>query len=75
MGGAQIQISQQAADTAMDQALSELLSKLESIEHQLRQPVPDKSALKSLSDSVFAEKWVPGVITAVLHAILKSVGL
>jgi hypothetical protein len=75
MDNAQVQIAQQQAGAAIDQKFSGLIDKLQAVEETLRAKTVDKGKLKSLSDAVFAEKWVPGVITAVLMAILKAVGL
>jgi hypothetical protein len=75
IGNANIQIAQQQGVAAADQALTKLLEHLQEMDSLLRQQAPNKGRLQSLADSVFADKWVPGVISAVVMSILKMVGL
>lgn len=72
MGNASVRIAHQQAGGAIDANMAVLLSKLEALEEYLRQPLPEKSKLKALAESVYAEKWVPGVITALIAALLKG---
>jgi hypothetical protein len=75
LGNTQINIAQQQANAALDQKFSQLIGLLREIEKTLREKTPNMGKLKSLSDAVFAEKWVPGVITVLITGILKALGL
>ncbi len=72
IGNAQIQTSQQQADTALSDAVARLQQKLQEMEKQLRTPAHDKGELKSIANSIYAEKWVPGVIAAIVAAVIKA---
>jgi len=59
----------------MSQEVSQLLSDLSRISAQLRSPIPDKSAIQRLLESV-KRTWLPAVIVGVVsNAVSKSIGL
>jgi hypothetical protein len=72
IGNPSVQIAHQQAGGTIDAQMAILLSKLDAIEAHLSQPIPEKSELIALADAVYAEKWVPGVITAFMAALLKG---
>ena len=73
MSNANIQVAQQQTGEAIDARISSLLSKLDAIEDQLRQPTPANGTLKVLAEAIYADKWVPGVITAMVTALLNGI--
>ena len=72
MGNASVQIAHQQAGGTIDAQMAILLLKLDAIEAHLMKPIPEKSKLIALADAVYAEKWVPDVIIALISALLKG---
>jgi hypothetical protein len=70
VGGGQVSIAQQQADTAIRHQMQALASALNDISAQLRSAHPDKTVIDRIYRSLM-NTWVPGVVTSVLGNILS----
>lgn len=72
MGGANIQISNNQAWGVFDEKLQNILLRLDEIVEQLQQEHPCKEKLQKFAKDIYAEKWLPSLIVAVITTILDN---
>lgn len=72
MGGANIQIANNQARGVVDEKLQNILRKLDEIVEQLQLEQPCTDKLQKFANDIYAEKWLPSVIVAVITTILDN---
>lgn len=72
MNDANIQIANNQSHAVLSSELQKYLMKLDEIEAQLRQEQPCTANLQSLAKALYADKWIPNVITAAITIALQN---
>ena len=74
VGGQNIEISQKAANSAIQQAMSKIVEILENLVSELRSTTPNKGRVNNILDSL-KQSWIPNMITSIAASIIAKVAL